>query len=86
MTINEFKYYKTLADKFLDLLIKEKHSSIADIKIIYNIVMGFPFCLDSDGQYTYHGEFYNSLEELPDDAKKEIAVRAARLLNHSTKS
>ena len=72
MTINEFEYYKMLANKVLDLLIEEKHSSLADIKIIYNIIMGFPYCLCKEGQYTYHGKFYNSLEELPDEAKQEI--------------
>ena len=72
MTINEFKSYKLLADKILDLLIEEKHSSSKDIKIIYNIIMGFPYCLDQEGQYVYEGKFYNSLKELPDEAKKEI--------------
>lgn len=72
MTINDFENYKAISDKILDLLIAEKCSSLKDIKIIYNIIMGFPYCLDQKGQYVYHGKFYNSLKELPDDAKKEI--------------
>lgn len=72
MTIREFNNYKTISDKVLDLLIAEKHSSLKDIKIIYNIIMGFPYCLDQEGQYTYQGKFYNSLENLPDEAKDEI--------------
>lgn len=72
MTKNDFENYKTISDKVLDLLIAEKHSSLKDIKIIYNIIMGFPYCLDQEGQYTYHGEYYNSLEELPNEAKDEI--------------
>lgn len=72
MTVNEFEKYKILSDKILDLLIKEKRSSLKDIKIIYNIIMGFPYCLDQEEQYVYHGKFYNSLKELPDEAKKEI--------------
>ncbi len=72
MTINEFEKYKTLSDKVLDLFIEEKHSSLKDIKIIYNIIMGFPFCLDQEGHYTYEGKFYNSIEELPDDAKEQL--------------
>ena len=72
MTITEFEKYKILADKVLDLLIQEKHSSLKDIKILYNIIMGFPYCLDEKGQYTYNREFYNSLKELPDEAKQQL--------------
>lgn len=72
MTINEFEGYKALANKVLNLLIEEKHSSLKDIKIIYNIIMGFPYCLDQEGHYIYEGNFYNSLGELPDVAKEEI--------------
>lgn len=79
MTINEFNQYKALSDKVLNLLIQEKYSSLKDIKIIYNIIMGFAFCLDQDGQYTYHGEFYNSLDELPDEAKEDILHNAYKL-------
>lgn len=68
MTANEFKNYKVLADKVLDLLIQEKHSSLKDIKIIYNIIMGFPYCLEQEGQYTYNCEFYNSINDLPKEA------------------
>lgn len=50
MTVNEFESYKVIANKILDLLIKEKHSSLKDIKIIYNIIMRFPYCLDQEGQ------------------------------------
>ncbi len=72
MIINEFEKYKTISDKVLNLFIEEKHSSLKDIKIIYNIIMGFPFCLDQEGHYTYDGKLFNSIEELPDKAKKEI--------------
>lgn len=72
MVITDFENYKTISDKVLDLLITEKYSSLKDIKIIYNIIMGFPYCLDQDGHYTYQGKFYNSLNELPDEAKEEL--------------
>lgn len=75
MTINEFNKYKTIADKILDLLIEEKRSSLKDMKIIYNIIMGFPYCVDREEQYVYHGAFYNSIEILPEEAKKEIINR-----------
>lgn len=79
MTINEFENYKTLANKVIDLLIEEQHSSLNDIKIIYNILMGFPYCISTSGQYTYHGEFYNSFDELPNEAKESILYNAYKL-------
>lgn len=79
MTINEFNQYKALSDKVLNLLIQEKYSSLKDIKIIYNIIMGFPYCLDQGGQYVYQGKFYNSLDELPDEAKEDILCQAYKL-------
>lgn len=79
MINNEFKSYKTLANKVLDLLIEEKHSSLKDIKIIYNILMGFPYCLNREGQCIYHGEFFNSFEDLPHEAKDEFFNHIAHL-------
>lgn len=79
MTVDEFNQYKILSDKVLDLLIEENHSSLKDIKIIYNIIMGFPYCLNQEGQYVYKGIFYTSIEEIPDEAKKEIADHALHL-------
>lgn len=75
MTVNEFESYKVIANKILDLLIEENHSSLKDIKIIYNIIMGFPYCLDQEGQYVYEGKFYSSLKGLLDEAKEEIINR-----------
>lgn len=72
MTINDFENYKAISDKILDLLIAEKCSSLKDIKIIYNIIMGFPYCLNQEGQYTCEGNFYSSIAELPNKAKEEI--------------
>lgn len=42
--------------------------------------MRFPYCLDTEGQYTYNGKFYNSLEELPKDGLAQYLYR----LQHST--
>lgn len=72
MTITNFNEYKRISEKILSLLIDEKHSSLADIKILYNITMGFPYCLDREGHYTYHGEFYNTMNDLPLEAKQYI--------------
>lgn len=77
MTSKKFKQYKIIANDVLDLLIDKKCSSLRDIKIIYNIIMGFPFCLDEDGHYTYDGQFYNSIDELPLDAHKDLLCRLA---------
>lgn len=68
MTICDFENYKVISNKAVDLLIAEKHSSLKDIKIIYNIIMDFPYCLDQEGHYTYNGKFYNSIEDLPKEA------------------
>lgn len=72
MTKNEFKKYKEVANKTLGLLIQEEKSSIKDIKIIFNIIMGFPYCLDEEGSYIFNGEFYDSFEKFPIIAKQEI--------------
>lgn len=75
MTIHEFENYKIVANKVLDVLIKENCSSIKDINILYNIISGYPYCISAEGQYTYNGKFYNSLEELPPDGLCELLHR-----------
>lgn len=72
MTITNFDEYKKISKKILSLLIDENHSSLADIKILYNITMGFPYCLDREGHCAYHGEFYNTMDDLPLEAKQHI--------------
>lgn len=34
--------------------------------------MGFPYCIDCEGHYIYKGEFYNSMEELPQEALGQL--------------
>lgn len=75
ITVDDFKEYQVLADKVLNLLIKEKRSSLYDIKIIYNIIMKLPYCLDTEGHYTYEGEWYNSREDLPKHVQEDILER-----------
>ena len=72
MTSKKFKQYKIIANDVLDLLIGQNCSSLRDIKIIYNLIMGFPYCLDEEGHYVYHGEFYDSMKSLPNEAKEQI--------------
>lgn len=68
MTRNEYNSYKLVANKVLDLLIAERSSSLYDIGVLYHIIRGFPYCLDTEGHYTYQGKFYESIKELPKDA------------------
>lgn len=57
---------------FLIYLSAKKCSSLRDIKIIYNIIMEFPYCLDEEGHYVYNGEFYDSMDDFPNEAKEQI--------------
>lgn len=68
MTKVEFDKYKKISNRIIELLINEKSSSLYDIKIIYNILMGFPYCVDCAGHYIYKGDFYESIENLPLEA------------------
>lgn len=72
MTKIEFHKYKKISDKIIDLLIVENKSSLHDIKIIYNMIMGFPYCIDTDGHYIYKGDYYNSLMDLPHEALNQL--------------
>lgn len=72
MTETEFNKYKHISDKVIDLLIAENCSSLYDIKIIFNIIMGFPYCIDTEEHYTYKGIYYNSLEELLHDVLMQL--------------
>lgn len=72
MTSNEFNSYKLVANKVLNLLITEGYSSLYDIGVLYHIIRGFPYCLDKEGHYTYQGNFYESIKELPKDALEQL--------------
>ncbi len=80
MTINDFKKYQSISKTISNLLFNENYSNKHDIKIIFNILLGFPYCLDTEGHYTYDGKFYNSLETLPKEALEQILYR----LQHCT--
>lgn len=72
MTKKQFNNHKLVAEKVTKLLIAEKCSSLYDIAIIYNIIRGFPYCLDTEGHYTYQGEYYSCLEALPIEAYNKL--------------
>ena len=52
MTINDFKKYQSISKTISNLLFNENYSNKHDIKIIFNILLGFPYCLDTEGHYT----------------------------------
>lgn len=54
------------------MLIDNNCSSLADIKIIYNIIIGFPYCINKEGNYIYKGKLYLTLEDLPLEALNQI--------------
>jgi len=71
-TIESFKNYKNTANQVLDVLCENEKSSLHDISIIYNMIMGFPYCINEQGQYIYHGELYENMESLPIEALQQI--------------
>lgn len=73
MTKTEYNKYKYVSNKVIDLLVSENSSSMHDIKIVYNIIMGFPYCIDCEGHYIYNGEYYGNLEDLPNDALTQLS-------------
>ena len=76
---HSFDKYKHISNEVLKVLIKNNCSSLNDIKIVYDILMGFPHCINAEGNFVYRGEFYNSMEDLPPDALEQI-VRAGGLI------
>lgn len=74
MTQKEFNNYTKVANSVVDLLLKNNLSSIYDIETIYHIIRCYPYCLDQAGHYTYNGHYYNSLEDLPLEALKQIYI------------
>ena len=69
---HSFDTYKAISNQVLELLIKNHCSSLKDITVIYNMLMGFPYCIDGV-HYIYHGELYDNMESLPIDALQQIA-------------
>ena len=69
---NTFLKYDALADKVIDILCNENMSTIRDVEIVFHIIRGYPYCLDEEGHYTYHGEYYESMYDLPVEALETI--------------
>ncbi|MCI5892086.1 MAG: hypothetical protein MRZ66_01600 [Clostridiales bacterium] len=67
--------YKNVSNKVLDVLIDNKCSSLFDIKLIFNMIMGFPYMIDEEGHYTYRGEYYEELKSIPLDGLKALLSR-----------
>lgn len=73
--ISDFEKYKNACDNVLSLLKNQGYTSIRDIHIILKIVSGYPYCIDQDGHFSYKGRFYNSMNDLPLDALKDLQCR-----------
>lgn len=71
-TAESFGSYKNIVNQVLVVLCENEKSSLHDISIIYNILMGFPYCINEEGQYIYLGELYENIESLPIDALQQI--------------
>lgn len=74
INFENYKKYKKVAKKVIHVLCENNLSSIYDIETIYNIIRGYPYCLDTEGHYAYNGKFYNSMDELPVDAMEQIIL------------
>lgn len=73
--ISDFNNYKNVCDNVLSLLKEHGYTAIHDIHIILKIISGYPYCLDREGHFSYKGKFYNSMEDLPLEALKELQYR-----------
>ena len=61
-----FDYYKTVADSVSNILLENDCTKIIDAQIIYNIIMGYPYCIDGS-HFIYKGKMYNNLFSMPFD-------------------
>lgn len=73
ITKKEFEKYKQVSNQIIKFLVKNETSSMYDIDIIYNILMGFPFLPDNG--YIFKGEFYESPFDVPKEAMNEFRNR-----------
>ena len=76
--ISDFEKYKKACNNVLSLLKEQGYTSIYDIHVIMKIISGYPYCLDQEGHFSYKGKFYNTMEELPLDAVKDLLCRLER--------
>ena len=74
----DYNYYRKCATEVLDCLAQHSCTTLKDIKVIYNLLMGFAYCLDGQ-KYIYKGKLYNSIEELPKSAHEELLYKARYL-------
>ena len=71
----DYNYYKKCAEKAADCLSEYQCVILKDLKVVYNLLMGFPYCLDGE-QYIYNGNLYNSMANLPKQALEELFYNA----------
>lgn len=68
-----FEEYKEVATQALDLMIKNNMNTRGDMMTIYHFLMLYPYLLD-DETYVYKFKNYKTYDELPDEAKRELAT------------
>lgn len=68
----DFEKYKSIANDVIQLLCSKNLSTIGDVELIFHIIRGYPYCIDTDGHYTYQGEYFDSLENLPLSALMDV--------------
>lgn len=71
--MKEIALYKKVCSEIINVLAKNKCSSILDIKIIYNLLLGLPFILQHGA--LYQGEYYEKLSDIPEEAKNQFYQR-----------
>lgn len=75
MDINTFNNkYKEVARQVSKVLSNNNCNSLKDIKIIFDMFLGFP-CLIDGQHYMYYDKLYDSIESLPISAKKAMLKR-----------
>lgn len=75
ITEKEFKRYKKISDHIYYYLKFRKCVTIGKYFTMLKILSGFPYLLDPEGHFVYKCKFYNSIDDLPDQAKKDLWYR-----------
>lgn len=78
LTKTEFTKYKHVENKIIKLLCKENMSSVYDVSLIFHLIQGYPYCIDTEGHYAYNGNYYESMKELPIEALEQIIKKYQR--------
>lgn len=73
-----FDYYKTVANDVYSILFDNDCTTIIDIQIIYNIIMGYPYCIDGT-HFIYNGKLYDDLFSMPIEGIQQWSDRCGKI-------